>query len=297
MLLLFAVVLFWTDPGPVARTDFLKPARGVPGPVEPFTFLEEDMNGTSAKALVRDAAGILWQVKGGKEARAEAFATRFVAALGYYADSVFFIASGRFDKTPPRLKRASGFIKSDGKFTWAGFERRDPAARFVKDEQWNWTDRRTTEVQGLKILVMLLSNWDNKDARNSVHGSNTGYMRTAEGTYAYVTDWGQSMGGWARFFGRSNWDCEAYRRQTPEFVRGVRNGLVWFSYIGQHTRGFADDVKIEDVRWLMRYLGQVTDAQIRAGLLASGATHHEEECFAGSLRNRIETLRRLAALR
>jgi hypothetical protein len=145
--------------------------------------------------------------------------------------------------------------------------------------------------------VMLLSNWDNKDARNFVLGSNTGFLETADGTHAYVTDWGQSLGGWGRIFGRSNWNCEAFKRQSAGFVRGVRGGRVLFNYVGQHTSGFADDVTVDDVRWLMQYLGQVTDAQLRTGLLASGATPHEEECFAKSLRKRIETLRQVSALR
>lgn len=296
MLLLAVTLLFWTDPGAVSAIDFSQPARGVPAPAAPLTFIEEDKTGTSAKVLVRDSAGIVWQVKGGREARAEAFATRLVSALGYYADAVLFLAQGTFVNTAPSLGRAAGFIRSDGTFTWAGFERREPGTKFLADRVWKWTDAHSSEVQGLKILVMLLSNWDNKDSRNFAHGSNTGLIETPSGTRAYVTDWGQSMGAWGRWT-RSNWDCEAYRRQTQEFVKGTRDQRIVFGYIGQHTAGFADDITVDDVRWLMRNLAHVTDAQIRTGLLASGATPHEEECFAASLRKRIETLRRLAALR
>ena len=297
MLVLAATLLFWTDPGAVAAIDFSKPARGVPGPVLPLAFVEEDKSGTSAKVLVRDAAGIIWQAKGGPEARAEAFATRLVSAMGYYADAVLFLSKGNLQNAPKSLGRASGFIQPDGTFTWAGLERRDPAAKFVRDKQWTWTDAKSIEGRGLRILVMLLSNWDNKDKRNSITGSNTGFIETPGKTYAYITDWGQSMGGWGRLLGRSNWNCESYKRQTKGFVVGVRDGRVIFSYVGQHTVGFADGIRPEDVRWLMQYLGHVTDAQIRTALLASGATPHEEECFAGSLRTRIETLRRVAALR
>jgi hypothetical protein len=102
------------------------------------------------------------------------------------------------------------------------------------------------------------------------------------------------MGAWGRFRGRSNWHCEAYKRQTPDFVRGTAKGFVRFGYAGQHTAGFVDGISTGDVRWLMKYLGQITDAQIRTGLLASGATRHEEDCFTSSLRARIETLRRIA---
>jgi hypothetical protein len=48
------------------------------------------------------------------------------------------------------------------------------------------------------------------------------------------------------------------------------------------------------VRWLMQYLGRITDAQLRAGLEASGASRSQAVCFQHGLRARIERLRRLA---
>lgn len=297
VLLVAAAIVFWSDPGSVSTIDFAQPARGVPAPVAPLLFIEELKTGTSAKVLVRDAAQTEWQVKGGPEARAEAFATRLVAAVGYYSDSVWFSAKGRIDSVPWPLGRASGFIQRDGTFTWASFERRSGDLKFLKDRQWKWGDSDSREEHGLRILVMLLSNWDNKDANNYVKGANTGFIETPRGTYAFVTDWGQSLGSWGRWFGRSNWDCEGYKRQTSQFVKGTRNGAVQFGYGGQHTSGFVDGIRIDDVRWLMNYLGQITDSQIRTGLLASGADRREEECFAGALRQRIETLRRITALR
>jgi hypothetical protein len=44
----------------------------------------------------------------------------------------------------------------------------------------------------------------------------------------------------------------------------------------------------------MQYLGSVSDAQIRAGLRASGADRHEVECFTGALRARIRQMQRIA---
>ena len=46
--------------------------------------------------------------------------------------------------------------------------------------------------------------------------------------------------------------------------------------------------------WLMRYLGRITDTQLRAGLRASGATPDETECFTRAVRARIDELRRVA---
>jgi hypothetical protein len=290
--------ILWTDPGRVSMVDFSRPAGGAAPPAPPFTFLEEPVEGTSAKVLVRDSAGIVWQAKGGPEARAEAFVTRLISALGYFAESTVFIPQGRIEGVRP-LRRASGFIQADGTFTWASFERRDPAAKFLPEKRWGWFANPftgTRELNGLRILMMLVSNWDNKDGSDN-RGPNTGVLETG-GRYVYfVTDWGQSLGGWGRFFGRSNWNCGDFQRQSAEFVRRMPNGSIVFGYAGQNTNRFRNGITAEDVAWLIQYLGQLTDAQIRVGLLRSGASKEEEECFAAALRDRIERLRRIAAPR
>jgi hypothetical protein len=45
-----------------------------------------------------------------------------------------------------------------------------------------------------------------------------------------------------------------------------------------------------DVRWLLQYLGRVTDAQLRDGLIASGASESETEKYVQGLRQRIQAL-------
>jgi hypothetical protein len=300
LLALALPALLWQDPGNVASVDFTRPAGNVPRPAEPLTYLAEPGQGTSAKVMVRDAHGIDWQVKGGPEARAEAFVSRFVSALGYFAESILFIAKGKIEGIPG-LHRASGFIGEDGSFTWAGFERRDPGARFRPDLTWRWSDNpflKTREFNGLRILMMLVSNWDNKDGMDR-RGANTGVLEVGGRNVYFVTDWGQSMGAWGgwRFFGRSNWNCADYSRQTDDFVRQFPDGTLRFGYAGQHTDGFRDGITAEDVRWLMQYLGRITDAQIRVGLLEAGASVQEQDCFATALRSRIEQLRRIAVPR
>ena len=46
------------------------------------------------------------------------------------------------------------------------------------------------------------------------------------------------------------------------------------------------------VAQLYRYLGRITDAQLRDALGASGASKEDADRFAGSLRERIEQVRR-----
>ena len=293
--------LLWSDPGRIETIDFTH-AFGGPAlaPAPPFQFLKEDDGGTSPKVMIRDAKGVEWRMKGGLEVRAETFVTRFVAAMGYYSETTYFIAKGKVEGVPGRLGRASGFIQPDGAFTFASLERREEGAKFLEDEKWTWDQspfRGSREKKGLKILVMLFSNWDNKDARDEYKGSNTSVVSCGSGKVYFVNDWGQTLGRWGHggFFGRhSMWDCRSYAAQTPQFTLGTQKGYVRFGYAGQHTEDFKAGITVDDVRWLMQYLGRVTDAQIRAGLLTSGATREEEDCFARALRDRIEQLRRIA---
>jgi len=288
---LLAAAILWQKPGPVEAFDLTTAATP---PKAPYSFIREDMGGTSPKVTIKDANGIEWRVKGGLDVKPETFITRFVTALGYYAETTYFFAEGRIEGVPA-LKRASGFIKPDGSFTWASFEKIEPGAKFIGS--WSWIDppyKGTHELKGLKILVMLFSNWDNKDSRDPKKGSNTSVLQLSDGrTMQFVNDWGQSLGAWGRFFGRAHWNCVAYQSQTPLFTAGVKDGHVQFGYGGEHTADFKNDIRVEDVRWLMTYLGRVTDEQIRAGLRAASANREEEECFTRAIRNRIEQLREI----
>src|SRR4051794_17681063 len=200
-LLLSALPVLWHEPPPIQGVDFSRPARSVPEPAVPFHFIREDLSGNSPKVLIRDAAGRVWQVKGGPEGRAEAFVTRIVSALGYYTDAVWFISSGRIEGIRAELRRAAGFVGRDGRFTYAAFELRETGSHFLSDQGWTWIDNPfagTPQLKGLKILVMLVSDWDNKDLRDGARASNTALIDvTSSGRvvrYYYVDDWGQSMG-------------------------------------------------------------------------------------------------------
>jgi hypothetical protein len=295
--------VIWRDPGAVARLDFV----GGPGgrsraPRPPFTFIEEDKGGSNPKVKVRDASGAEWSVKWGQEVNSEVFATRVAWAAGYFVEPAYFVARGKI-RGAKDLDRAKDRIGPDGSFTDARFERKEKLLDKLSDEKsWRWNDnpfQGSKELDGLKIVVMLVSNWDSKDARDADRGSNTAIYKyqTRRGVEAryLITDWGGSMGKWGNFFTREKWDCDGFTNQTSDFVKGVEDGKVKWGYTGQHTDSIKDDIKVEHVRWVLQYVGRITDRQIRAGLRASGATPAEVNCFARTFRDRIERMRRLAA--
>ena len=99
------------------------------------------------------------------------------------------------------------------------------------------------------------------------------------------------MGRWGgNVVTRGRWDADGFAAQTPHFVTGLANGFVQFGYTGQRTGDARANIRREDVAWLCRFLGRITDQQLRAALDASGATPEETDSFAASLRARIGQL-------
>jgi len=270
---------------------------GAPKP--PFTFDEENLRGSNPKVRVKDARGVKWSVKFGEEVNAETFSTRIAWAVGYFVEPDYFVAEGSIDDVGP-LTRAKHAINADGRFRGARFEmhREKGVQKFEDEDSWSWVENPflgTKELNGLKVIMMLVSNWDNKDVRDIKRGSNTAVYQNPDGEAHYlITDWGASMGKWGGYVGRSKWDCKGYQQQTSEFLKSVkRDALVW-GYSGQHTEDFREDIRVSDLRWLLQYLGRITDDQIRTGLEASGATREENDCFTRAFRARIDRMKACA---
>lgn len=295
--------VLWRDPGDISALDLAAGPLGPDGaPKSPFRFQEEVGGGTSAKLLVQDDNGRTWELKWGEETRPEAFATRLLWAVGYLVEPAYFVGSGKIEGVGA-LGRAEAMINrgNGNSFTAARFELRDKDALIVPGPGWLFKDNPfvgTNELQGLKIMSMLVSNWDLKDPSSS-DGSNTAIFRmrgpdgAPEKLLYVISDWGASMGKWGNIATRSKWDCKGYAGQNKDFVKGVRKGEVEFGYQGKRPE-LAKGITVENVRWLTRHLGQIKDDQLRAGLLASGASQEDAACFVPAIRDRIERLRAIA---
>jgi hypothetical protein len=296
--------VIWRDPGTVETLNLIDgPGGGDGTPSPPFMFIEEHLTGSQPCVSVTDGQGRRWRVKWGDEVRSENFAVRLVWACGYFAEVTYFIGEGRIEGATA-LQRARTCIADDCRFRDARFELDDPNVRKLFEEHsWAWNENPfvgTSELNGLKVLVMLLSDWDTKDRRDVARGSNTAIFehrlgrRRREARYL-ITDWGGSMGRWGgNVVTRGRWDPDGFAAQTAEFVAGVDEGMVRFGYSGQRTADVAIGISVQDVKWLCRYLGRITDTQLRAALDASGATPEEAERFMDAIRDRISQLVRAA---
>lgn len=287
----------WRDPGDVGKRD-LGTGPGTP-PQPPFHFVEEHDTGSQPCVSIRDGSGREWRVKWGSEVRTETFGTRLAWALGFFAEQTHFIPEGEIAGTKD-LRRARACIDEQHRFTEARFELSESGVvKHFDAHSWAWNDNPfigTRELNGLKILMMLLSNWDNKDVRDVARGSNTAIFEYSiskhvrEARYLII-DWGAALGSWGNnVVQRGRWDVNAYAAQNEAFITGVEDGLVTWGYQGQRTADCTEGISVDDVRWFHELAGRLTDQQLHHGFLASGATPDEAGYFTAAMRARIDRL-------
>ena len=122
-------------------------------------------------------------MKFGSEVHADTFAPRLLSALGYAAEPSFFIRNGSIVRREQSETRTTLYFEKYGLFQNARFKLREPHAGSggVDPKSWSWIDNLfvdSHELNGLKIVIMLLSNWDTKDARDRLEGSNNEIINT-----------------------------------------------------------------------------------------------------------------------
>jgi len=172
-----SISALWHDPGEISSLDL---AFGEGGPAHAprsdaiYSFEKEDLGGSSAKFYVKDQNGVQWLVKVGDEARGETAATRFVWAMGYFVDEDYFVPEIHVSGMA-KLHRKSHSIHKDGTITNARLKRTRHGQR--KLDTWAWADnpfRGSRELNGLRVMMALINNWDLKTVNNKVYGPREG---------------------------------------------------------------------------------------------------------------------------
>jgi len=305
------LTVLWREPEDIGSRNLYYGRGGEEHqPHGPFTFVDEDLDGSNPKFTVRDREGVKWKVKLGAEARPETVATRLVWAAGYFVNEDYFLPEFRVEDMPAHLQRrhADRFIQPDRSMLNVRLKR-EP-----KDEKkigsWRWRDdpfSATRELNGLRVMMALINNWDLEDKNNSIYDEKR-KGQPDERIYM-VSDLGASFGtAWLdRTHEKSKGNLNWYTR--TKFIKKVRPDSVDFEdprrpafivlanpvefFRRVHLRRIGRDVPREDVKWIGGLLAKFSDDQIRDAFRAAGYTPQQIDGFAAVVETRIAELNKL----
>ena len=242
-------------------------------------FIEEEKSGHNKKFRVKDGSGRTWVVKLGIEAKPETAAVRLLWALGYKTEINYFV---------PKVT-----IPGKGTFENVRFEARPDNVERL--DEWKWRENPFVgkkELQGLKMMMVFMNNWDVLDLQNKV-------LQVGDEQHYIVSDLGRTFGR----LGNNNLPI-IYRlgRRTgspghyteTDFVEKVDDGEVKLAYKGKN-RGLFDGFTLEDAQWLYARFENLSDTQIADAFRAAGYNKGEIDVFVGAVRRRINELKTVAA--
>ena len=306
----FASHVLWRDPGAIHTRDLLYgPGSRALAPAPPFTFIKEDKEGESPKLDVRDARGVLWSVKLGEEAQSETTATRLVWAVGYFAEEAYYFENVKIRKLPKHLSRGDEHVAPGNVLVGARFEPR--RSHIEREDPWDWDKnpfKDSKQLNGLKILMILLNNFDARTANNRILYDKRSAQKEA---LYYVTDLGATLGRAGGLGGkRTKNNLEDFL--STRFVMGVEDGAVEFDYDTRPSKlghlsvlyppYYIGEVKkeksmrgipVEHARWIGSLLSQLTDEQLHDAFRAANYATELRVGYVRSLRARIDQLGRL----
>jgi hypothetical protein len=295
--------VIWRDPGDASKLNLYYGEGGrrdAPKAGEHFVFVKEDLEGTNPKFDVKDDKGRKWRVKVGHESRPETAATRLLWAAGYFVDEDYFVPELRVSELP-KLRRGEADVSSDGIVRGARLELRRKDIRKLGD--WSWFKNSfegTRELNGLRVMMCLMDNWDLKADNNSI------YEEDGERRFV-VTDLGASFGKTGNYFTRSKGVPRDYSR--ARFVEGMSEGRV---DLVMHSRppffmvfrpslyrerarmeNVGKDIPVVDARWIGHLLSGLSAEQVRDCFLAAGYDSAAAESYTQAVQKRIAELNRL----
>lgn len=299
----------WRDPGDIrSRNLFWGPGGEKHQPKPPFSFVEEDMHGTSPKFDVRDSNDKKWKAKLGIEAKPETAASRLLWAVGYGANENYFFVDIQVANMPLTLQRGQNLVGKGGLVPNVRLQRHPEGTKRIG--YWNWRRNPfygTREFNGLRIMMGLIANWDLKDDNNGIFED-----EKQSGPKLYeVSDVGTAFGTAGKRYSdkKSKGNLEAFARtkliahihkkyidlnfpkrpplsslfelEWDFFFRQTK--MLW---IGRH-------IPRADAKWIGSLLAQLSPDQIRDAFRAAGYSPQEIELCTQAMISRIQELNSL----
>jgi hypothetical protein len=304
-------IVLWQAPKDIrARDLFYGPGGKDHFPRSTYSFTKEVLHGTNPKFDVRDENGIKWGVKMGIEARPEVVATRLVWAVGYSTNEDYFLPQIHVENFPARLHRGQNLVSSGGNVPNVRLKRYSKGEKKVGTWQWrNNPFAGTRDLNGLRVMMALINNWDLTDDNNSVYLEKHPEPRAGPEEVYMVSDLGASFGATGRSWPRTKakGNLESYRHSrfitkvTPEYVDfnvPTRPAIIFFFSLPEfisrlQLRWIGKRIPRGDARWVGQLLAQLSSAQIRDAFRAAGYTPDQVEGFARVVEARITMLNKL----
>jgi hypothetical protein len=267
--------VLWRAPNDIESRNLLLGAGGeaMKPDISKVTFVEQKTGGFSTKYRVTDAKGNEWIAKIGKEAQPDTAANRLLWALGYETEIAYLV---------PKLK-----IEGKGEYENVRLEARP--ADVKRAGNWMWENNpfmNAPEFKGLKILMVMINNWDMKDDNNEIlaqRGDTSG-----QGELRYIiSDLGGTFGKTGGFFSRSRNKPSDYVK--ADFIKKVNGDVIDFNYGGKNQKLFAN-ITVADARWLSDLMKRLSDEQIKDAFRAANYSAEEVDMLASALKERIKAL-------
>jgi hypothetical protein len=270
-----ATPILWQEPSDIASRDLYWGSGGeaMKPDLSKITFIKEETGGYSKKYRVRDAQGREWVAKLSKEAQPEVASTRLVWAVGYNTELCYLV---------PQVT-----IEGKGTFENVKFEARPEGVKRL--DLWKWDSNPfigTREFQGLKVMMILLENWDIKDDNNKVLFVRNDETGRNELRYI-ISDLGATFGKTGNFVTRSRNKPEDFVK--AKFVNEVKGDNIHFRYGGKRQDIF-NDITISQARWIGELLGRLSDQQIKEAFRAANFTPEQIQMLAEAMKTRIVEL-------
>lgn len=300
--------VLWRNPADIKSRNLLYgPGGQAHAPHTTYTFEKEDLEGTSPKFIVRDENGVKWKVKMGHEARPETVASRFVWAVGYATNEDYFLPELHVEGMPSHLHRGNQFIEPRGTAHNVRLKRYLDGEK--KADLWKWSDNRfssTRELNGLRVIMALLNNWDTKDINNAIYSEKHSEGSAGPERIYMVSDLGATFGTTGVTWRRAAADGNLQLFRDSKFVLKVTPECVDFAtpltpfildvfyppdfFMRVHMRWIGRRVPRADVQWIGQLLAQLSPDQIRDAFRAAGYTSEEVEGFTQVIQKRIAGL-------
>jgi hypothetical protein len=304
--------VLWREPTNLAARDlFYGPGGRAHAPAgTTFRFLSEDLNGSNPKFEVVDDAGTKWKLKMGWEAQPETAASRVVWAVGYFADEDYYLPYLCVQGVPAHLHRGRHFVDAAGCINGGRLKRHNHEKADAETDVWSWRQNPftgTRALNGLRVLMAVINNWDVKDINNRVRLIDDG---DGDKVRAFlVSDLGASFGPTHLTVGHAEARGDLDRYRESRFVVSTTECCVDFAvpdraapivlanpkeyYMRLGLRWIGQAIPREDARWMGALLGGLTADQLHDAFRAAGYSKEDSDALTETMALRIAELRKL----